>query len=220
MINKYTFMIEAFLDTIYMVFYSSLFSVIIGLILGIVLYITNKGSLVENLIINGILSFIVNIGRSIPVIILMIAILPLSRIIVGTAIGRTAAIVPLTISAIPFFARVTENALKEVNKGVIEATIAMGANNFQVITRVVLVEAGQSIINGITLTVISITGYSAMAGMLGSGGLGNIAFTIGYQRKEYFILYGTIVLIIILVQLIQIIGDFVEKRFRKLMKML
>ncbi|MCX7884300.1 MAG: ABC transporter permease [Caloramator sp.] len=203
------------IETIYMVFFSTLFSVILGLPLGIILVITSKGHICENLKVNKILSTIVNIARSIPFIILIIAIFPLSRIIVGTTIGSTAAIVPLSIAACPFVARIIENALFEVNWGIIEASLSMGATTLQIIFKVMIKEAMPSLILGITLTIINILGYSAMAGAIGGGGLGDLAIRYGYQRFQTDVLIATILVLIILVEIIQYAGNILSKKFDK-----
>lgn len=205
----------ALIETIYMVFFSGFFSIIIGIFIGIILYVTDKDNIMENYYLNKILGTIINIGRSIPFVVLIIAVFPLSRFIVGTSIGSTAAIVPLTIAAFPFVARIVEGNLKEVDKGVIEASISFGATNFQIITKVLLPEAIHNIVNSITLTLISIIGYSAMAGMVGGGGLGDIANRYGAQRYRLDILIITIIILVLLVQIIQILGNLVSKKLNK-----
>lgn len=203
------------LDTLYMVFFSTIFSVLIGLPLGIILVITEKGHIWEKPNLNKVLSFIINMMRSLPFIILIIAIFPLSRIIVGTTIGREAAIVPLSIAAAPFVARVIESALKEVSWGIIEASLSVGATIPQIIFKVMIPEAMPSLILGITLTIINILGYSAMAGAIGGGGLGDLAIRYGYQRFETDVLIATIIVLIILVEIIQNIGNLFAKKFDK-----
>lgn len=200
--------LPAISETLYMVFFSSLFSLIIGAIIGITLYVTEKGNILENTVLNQILSVIVNICRSVPFVIIIIAVFPLSKFIVGTAIGSTASIVPLTVAAAPFAARVIESSLKELDWGVIEASISMGATEWQIITRVMLPEAAPSIILGITLTIINIIGYSAMAGVVGGGGLGDVAVRYGYERFRTDILEITVVIMVVMVQVIQLIGNF------------
>ncbi len=202
-------------DTLYMVFFSSLFSVILGIVIGIILYVTEKGSILENKFINRFLGIIINIGRSVPFVILMIAVFPLSKFIVGTTLGSKAAIVPLTVAAIPFVARMIEACLKEIDKGVIEASISMGANEWQIIHKVLIPESISSIISTITTTIISIIGYSAMAGTIGGGGLGSIAITYGYQRYRDDILIISVVLMVILVQIVQTIGNILGKKLNK-----
>lgn len=207
--------VPAFNETIYMIFFSSLFSVVIGVCCGILLYITQKGNILENKIINNILGIIVNIGRSVPFVILMIAVFPLSKFIVGTSIGSTASIVPLTVAAIPFVARVIETSLNELDKGIIEASISMGATEFQIISKVMIPEAAPSIISGITITIINIIGYSAMAGTIGGGGLGDVAVRYGFERFRTDILIVSVVIMIIMVQIIQVIGNFFSRKFDK-----
>lgn len=207
--------LPAFNETLYMVFFSSLFSVILGIFIGIILYVTEKDGILENKTINRILGIIVNIGRSVPFVILMIAVFPLSKFIVGTTLGSKAAIVPLTVAAIPFVARMIEACLKEIDKGVIEASISMGASEWQIIYKVLIPESISSIIATITTTVISIIGYSAMAGTIGGGGLGSIAITYGYQRYRDDILIISVVLMVILVQIVQTIGNILGKKLNK-----
>lgn len=202
-------------ETVYMVFWASLISIVFGLIFGIILYTTDKGNILENKIINNILGIIINIGRSVPFVILMIAVFPLSKFIVGTSIGTKAAVVPLTIAAIPFVARMIEAALKEIDKGVIEASVSMGANEWQIIYKVLLPESISSIISAITTTIISIIGYSSMAGVIGGGGLGNIAITYGYQRYRTDILIISVLIMIVFVQIVQGIGNILCKKLNK-----
>ncbi|WP_317366305.1 methionine ABC transporter permease [uncultured Tyzzerella sp.] len=207
--------LPAFNETLYMVFFSSLFSVILGIFFGIVLYVTEKDGILENKVLNRILGIIINIGRSVPFVILMIAVFPLSKFIVGTTLGSKAAIVPLTVAAIPFVARMIEACLKEIDKGVIEASISMGATEWQIIYKVLIPESISSIISTITTTIISIIGYSAMAGTIGGGGLGSIAITYGYQRYRDDILIISVVLMVILVQIVQTIGNILGKKLNK-----
>lgn len=202
-------------ETIYMVFFSTLFSVIIGTILGIILIITEKGHILERPTLNNILGSIINVMRSIPFIILIVAIFPLSRLIVGTTIGSTAAIVPLSIAAAPFVARVVEASLKEVSFGIIEASISVGATVPQIIFKVMLPEALPSLILGLTLTIINILGYSAMAGAIGGGGLGDLAIRYGYQRSQSDVLIATIIVLIIMVEIIQLAGNKLAAKFDK-----
>ncbi|MFV0313852.1 MAG: methionine ABC transporter permease [Anaerotignum sp.] len=213
LINK--LVIPATLDTLYMVFFASLFAIFFGLLLGIILYITPKGGIYEMPALHEALNFIVNVGRSIPFVILMIAVFPLSGLLVGTVIGSTATIVPLTIASIPFVGRVIENALLELDKGVIEAAMSFGASNFEVVFKVLIPETAPAIVNGITLTIISIIGYSAMAGYVGGGGLGDVAIRYGFIKYRMDILYTTIVIMVILVQIVQVIGDFVSSKLNK-----
>ena len=201
-----------FWNTIYMVFCSTLIAVIFGLPLGIILTITDKGHLKEQKFIHQFLGTIVNIGRSFPFAILMIALIPVTRFLVGTSIGTTASIVPLSIAAIPFVARVVENSLKDVDKGMIEAAIVMGSTPWQIITKVLIPESLSSLILGITLTVINLIGYSAMAGTMGGGGLGKIAIQYGYQRFNIPLILITVVILIILVQFVQVLGHSLAKK--------
>ncbi|HSW70322.1 MAG TPA: methionine ABC transporter permease [Gammaproteobacteria bacterium] len=205
-------LLESTLETLYMVTAASLLAIGVGLPLGTILYITRKGNILEHVFLNHILSTIVNMTRSIPFIILMIAVIPLTRFLVGSSIGTNAAIVPLSLAAMPFLARVVENALLEVNKGLIEAATAMGATVWQIITKILLPEALPGIINGLTLTIISLIGYSAMAGAVGGGGLGDLAIRYGYQRFNAGIMLLTIAIMIVFVQMIQYIGDKIAKK--------
>ncbi len=194
-------------ETLLMVFVSSMFAFIIGFPIGIGLYMTQKDGLVENNIVFMILDTIVNMSRSLPFIILMILLFPLSRIIVGTTIGTAATIVPLAIGASPFIGRIVENALNEVNNGIIEAVTAMGANKFEIITKVIVPEALPALVSGMTLAVINIIGYSAMAGAIGGGGLGDLAIRFGFHRFQTDVLLASVVVIIVLVQIIQFTGN-------------
>jgi len=206
-------LLEATLQTLYMVFIAGLVATLIGLPIGVVLYITRKGHIFEKRWLHQLLAVIVNMTRSIPFIILMIAVIPFTRLIVGTSIGTNAAIVPLSLGAMPFIARIVENALLEVNKGLVEAATAMGATPLQIIRKVLLPEASPNIINGLTLTVVSLIGYSAMAGAVGGGGLGDLAIRYGYQRFNVGIMITTIIIMIVLVQAVQVCGDMLVKKF-------
>lgn len=207
-------LIEALGQTIYMVGISTILATLIGFILAIVLVVTDDSGLKPNKIINSILGFIVNTLRSFPFIILVVAIIPLTRAIVGKSIGETAALVPLTIGAAPFIARVIEGALKEVDKGLIEAAKSFGASNFQIIFKVMVKEAMPSIISGITLSIISIIGYSAMAGAVGAGGVGAVALTYGYQRFDNAVMTYTVITLIIIVQLLQGAGNLAYRKLK------
>ena len=200
-------LIEALGQTIYMVGISTILATLIGFILAIILVVTDEGGLQPNKIINSILGFVVNTLRSFPFIILVVAIIPLTRAIVGKSIGETAALVPLTIGAAPFIARVIEGALKEVDKGLIEAAKSFGASDFQIIFKVMVKEAMPSIISGITLSIISIIGYSAMAGAVGAGGVGAVALTYGYQRFDNAVMIYTVITLIIIVKIIKAISN-------------
>lgn len=198
------------IETLEMVLLSTVFSVIIGLPLGIILQITDTeehGGLRPIPVVNSILSRLVNILRSFPFIILIILLMPLSRIILGTAIGTEATIVPLSIAAAPFVARLVESALKEIDPGVIQAARAMGSTDFQIIRKVMIPEAMPSLVSGVTLTIINLIGYSAMAGALGGGGLGDLAIRYGYQRFNPSYMVAAVVVILVMVELIQVIGN-------------
>lgn len=207
--------IPSLLDTLYMVSLSTIFSLLLGFPLGVLLIITEKNGLWEKPILNQILNGIINILRSIPFIILMILVFPLSRIIVGKITGTTATVVPLSIAAAPFVARIIESALKEVDKGIIEASISMGATVPQIIFKVLIPEAMPSLVMSITLTIINLIGFSAMAGAIGGGGLGNLAIRYGLYRFETDIMIVSVALIILLVQSIQILGNKIAKSIDK-----
>ncbi|AJQ28264.1 MULTISPECIES: methionine ABC transporter permease [Pelosinus] len=202
-------------ETTYMVAVSSFISALLGIPLGIILVTTNKGHILENTPLNRILGAIVNATRSTPFIILMVAIIPVTRLLVGTSIGTNAAIVPLSIAAIPFVARIVESALKEVDYGVIEAAQAMGASPREIITKVLIPESLPAIVLGLTLTIISLIGYSAMAGAIGGGGLGDLAIRYGYQRFRADIMLITVVILIAQVQIVQSTGDYISNRLNK-----
>ena len=205
-------MIQAVGQTVYIVFFSTLFASILGFILGIVVTVTSPKGLKPNKIIYNVLDLIINVLRSFPFIILIVFIIPLTRAIVGTPIGEAAAIVPLTIAAAPFVARIIESSLKEVDLGVIEAAKSFGASNTQIIFKVMLKEAVPSIISGLTLTIINIIGYSAMAGSVGAGGLGKVAISYGYQRYQTDVMIVTVIILIIMVQGLQSLGNYLYKK--------
>ena len=208
-------LIEALWETLYMVAVSAGIATFFGVPLGVILVTTSRGHILQNLWLNRILGYIANATRSTPFIILMVAIIPLTRVLAGTSIGTNAAIVPLSIAAIPFVGRVVESALREVDYGLIEAAQAMGASPLQIIRRVLLPEAMPSIVLGLTLAVISLIGYSAMAGAIGGGGLGDLAIRFGYQRFRVDVMISTVVILIALVQLVQTAGDRVSQRLNK-----
>lgn len=208
-------LVDSFWETMYMVILSTILATAIGLPLGVILTVTRSNHILPNAPLNSILGAIVNAARSTPFIILMVAIIPLTRLLVGTSIGTTAAIVPLTISAAPFIARVIESSLLEIDPGVIEAAQAMGASPMQIIDKVLLPEAMHSIVLGITLAIISLIGYSAMAGALGGGGLGDLAIRYGYQRFRLDIMIITVVILIVMVQMMQSLGDYASKKLNK-----
>jgi len=207
--------IPSLIETLYMVFFSTLFSLILGFPLGILMVVTEKGNIWPKPKLNQILNSIINILRSFPFLILMIVIYPLSTLIVGKSIGTTATIVPLSVAAAPFVARIIESSIKEVDKGVVELSLSMGATIPQIITKVLIPEAMPSIILGITLTIINIIGYSAMAGAIGGGGLGDLAIRYGYYRFETNILIVSVIVIIIMVQSIQFIGNTLSAKINK-----
>ena len=207
--------LKAFNETVFMTFYSTIFSVILGFIVAVILTISAEDGLRPNKIIYKVLDVIINILRSFPFIILMVFIIPLTRAIVGTSIGKEAAIVPLTFAAAPFVARIIESSLREVDKGVIEAAKSFGASDFQIIFKVMLKEAVPSIVSGLTLTIISIIGYSAMAGTVGGGGLGYLAVSYGYQRFQKDVMIVTVIILIIIVQALQMLGDYLYKKLNK-----
>lgn len=201
---------QSTLQTLNMVFFSTVFSLILGLPLGILLCITSpfsQGGIIPKPVLNEVLSRIVNILRSFPFIILMIILFPLSRILVGTTIGTKATIVPLSIAAAPFVARIIESALKEVDPGVVQAAKTMGSTNSQIIFKVLLPEAMPSLISGVTLTIINLIGYSAMAGAIGGGGLGDLAIRYGYQRFRTDVMFVAVIVILVLVEVIQFAGN-------------
>ena len=210
-----TLLFNSFRETIYMVGIAGSLAVLFGVPLGIVLTVTARGGLAQNLVLNRVLGFIVNATRSTPFIILMVAIIPLTRMIVGTSIGTTAAIVPLTLAALPFMGRIVEGALREVDGGVVEASQAMGASSFQIVTRVLLPEALPSLVAGITLMFINLVGFSAMAGVLGGGGLGDVAIRFGHQRFQPDVMLATVAILVVLVQTIQSAGDLIARLIRK-----
>ncbi len=195
------------LNTLYMVFASAFFAFLIGLPIGILLTITSKNHIKSNPYIYKTLELIVNIGRSFPFAILMVALIPFTRAIVGTSLGTTASIVPLTLAAAPFIARVIETNLRDVNRNILEAAEVMGASTYEIVAKVLLPEALPGIIQGMTLTLVNLVGLSAMAGLVGGGGLGQVAIQYGYNRFNTDIMILTCVLLIILVQVIQYIGN-------------
>ncbi|HIV87480.1 MAG TPA: ABC transporter permease [Candidatus Pygmaiobacter gallistercoris] len=208
-------LLEGLGSTLYMVIGSTLLAYVIGLPLGVLLYTTAKGGIHENLPLNRVLGWVVNIGRSIPFIILIIALIPFTRLVAGKAIGPTAAIVPLVVGSAPFVARLVEQSLQEVDTGVIEAAECMGATRFQIILQVLLGESLPSLIRGLSITAITLIGYSAMAGTVGAGGLGDIAIRYGYYRYQTEVMLFTILLLVILVCLIQFLFGFTANRIDK-----
>ena len=208
-------LLEGIKDTLYMTLTSTLIGYVIGLPMGIVLTVTDKDGIRPNAAVYKVLDVISNLLRSIPFIILLIVLIPFTRFVVGRSYGSTATIVPLTIAAAPYIARMVESSLKEVDAGVIEAARSMGASDFQIVTKVMLVEARTSLIVGATISLGTILGYSAMAGTAGGGGLGDIAIRYGYHRYQADIMIVTVVLLIILVQIFQMVGTTLANRLDK-----
>ena len=202
-------------ETFVMTFFASLFSYIIGMPLGVLLYSTSKGRLLENRPVNFVLGAIINIARSLPFLILLVLLIPFTRFLVGQSIGTTAAIVPLTIGAIPIVARMVESSLNEVQPGIIEAASSMGASPLYTIIHFIIPEATPSLLQGGAINVATVLGYSAMAGVIGGGGLGAIALQYGYYRYQKDVLWTTVTLLIIMVMLIQEIGIWMSKKHRK-----
>ncbi|MEG1066328.1 MAG: methionine ABC transporter permease [Erysipelotrichaceae bacterium] len=203
---------SALLDTLYMVIISGVFALIFGLILGVILIVTRKDDILENKYIHSILNKVINIFRSIPFIILITMLVPISRLLVGTSIGKEAAIPALVIGTIPFFARQIELALGEVDQGLIEASIAIGLSPIKIIYKVYIKEAIPSIVRGTTITIISLVGLTTIAGAIGAGGLGDFAIRYGYQRNKLDITFISVIIILIIVSLIQFIGNNVIKK--------
>jgi D-methionine transport system permease protein len=210
--NLFSMIWDSFLETLQMVAIAGAIGAAIGIPLGILLYVTNKKSFLPMPIFNSILGVIVNAVRSVPFIILLVAIIPLTRLIVGTSIGTAAAIVPLTISVAPFIARIVETSLREVDRGLIEAAQSMGATNLQIVTKVLVPEAMPSIVAGLTIAAISLVGASAMAGAIGGGGLGDLGIRYGYQRFMPEVMWTVVLVLIIVVQGLQGIGDTIVKK--------
>ncbi|MFP2961108.1 methionine ABC transporter permease [Myxococcus sp. 1LA] len=203
----------ATVETLYMTSVAAVLVLLAGLPLGVLLVVTDRGGLWERPALNRVLGTLVNVGRSIPFIILMVAIVPLTRLLVGTTIGTTAAIVPLVVAAIPFMGRVVEQSLREVDGGLVEAAIAMGSTHRRIILQVLIPEALPSLVRGSALVVISLLGYSAMAGAVGGGGLGDLAVKYGYMRFRTDVMLGCLVVLLVLVQLVQWVGDALASRF-------
>ncbi len=203
------------LVTLYMTFLSASFAYLFGMPMGIALVVTERQHILPRYRLNAFLGGVVNVMRSIPFIILLIAVIPVTRLIVGSSIGPTASVVPLAIGAIPFVARMVETSVKEVDKGVIEAALAMGASPWQIIGKVMVPETLPSLILGISITIITLIGYSAMAGAVGGGGLGDIAIRYGYYRYQKDLMFLTIILLIIIVQMVQTAGNYLSRRIDK-----
>ncbi|ALJ38114.1 DL-methionine transporter permease subunit [Azospirillum sp. Sp 7] len=211
----YALLFKALLDTLYMVAVSGLLGTALGLPLGVLLAVTGRGELLQNLAFNRVAGVLVNMTRSTPFIILVVAIIPFTRLIAGTSIGTAAAIVPLTVAAVPFIARIVEGAVREVDRGLIEAAQSMGATPFQIIRKVLLPEAMPAIALGLTLSVVSLIGYSAMVGAVGGGGLGDLGIRYGYQRFLPEVMLAVVIVLIVLVQIVQSTGDWIARRVNK-----
>lgn len=206
---------EGTLETLYMTFVPTLAAYLIGLPMGVLLTTTKPGGIMAAPTFNAVFGWFVNLFRSIPFMILIFFVLPLTRLIVGTSIGATAANVPLAIAAAPFVARMVEQSLEEIDQGVVEAARCMGATNWQIIIRVLLVESVPSLLRGLSITIITIFGYTAVTGAVGAGGLGNIAFRFGYQRYQTDVMYATVVLVVILVCIIQSVCNLLARKSDK-----
>ena len=206
---------KGILETLQMTFFASLFSYLIGLPLGILLYATSKGRLLENRVVNFIVGLIVNIMRSLPFLILLVLLIPFTRLIVGTSIGTKATIVPLTVGAIPIVARMVESSLCEVHPGIIEAAKSMGASPLYTIIHFIIPEAVPSLLQGAAINIATVLGYSAMAGVIGGGGLGAIALQYGYYRYQKDVLWTTVALLVAMVMVIQEVGTILAKAKRK-----
>lgn len=202
-------------ETLFMTFFSLLIAVVLGFILGIILYVTKDDGLYPNKIISRVLDFIVNLLRAVPFIILIFILLPVTTFLVGTMLGATAALPALIISSAPFYARMCMIALSEVDKGTIEASKAMGASNLQIITKVLIPEAKPALVSSVTVMGISLVGYTAMAGCIGAGGLGNLAYMYGFARQNMVIMYTATFFVLIIVFVIQWLGDYIVKRIDK-----
>lgn len=200
-------LVNGTLETLYMVGLAALFTVLIGLPLGVLLFISRRQGLVPMPRLNAVLGAVINTGRSLPFIVLLIALIPFTRLLVGTTLGSTAAIVPITIGAFPFFARLTENALDEVDYGRIEAVLSMGGSVWHVIAKALLPEALPALLAATTLTIVMLIGFSSMAGVIGGGGLGDLAIRYGYQRFNDQIMVGTVLILVLMVQVVQMGGD-------------
>ncbi|MRX72051.1 methionine ABC transporter permease MetI [Bacillus lacus] len=215
MLVDFSQIMDALVETLVMVGFSLLFSTLIGLPLGVLLVVTRKGHLLENPLVFKVLNSIINVFRSVPFIILMVAIIPLTRLIVGTSIGTSAAVVPLVFYAGPYIARLIESSLLEVQPGVIEAAEAMGATPGQIIFRFLVPEALSSLVLNLTIATIGLVGASAMAGAVGGGGLGDLAITYGYQRFDTMVMIITVVILVVLVQGLQSSGNLLSKTIRR-----
>lgn len=205
-------LVQATLETLQMVVASTVLSTVVGLPLGVLLVLTARGGLRPAPVLHRVLGLVVNLGRSLPFIILMIAVIPFTRLLVGTTIGSGAAIVPLTIGAIPFLARLVESAVSDVDPGLVEAAQAMGARDGQIVAKVLLPESRPALVRALTVTFVTLIGYSAMAGAVGGGGLGDLAIRYGYQLFQTDVMVVTVVLLVVVVQVFQILGDRIARR--------
>ncbi|MBX9865841.1 MAG: ABC transporter permease [Burkholderiales bacterium] len=206
---------QATLDTLFMLGFAVFFSTVIGIPIGLILFLTSKGRLLQNTWVYSILSFIINVLRSVPFIILLIVMIPATTMLVGTSLGAKGTIPPLVIGAFPFFARLVENALKEIDNGIFHMAESCGASTWQIIWHILLPEITPSLIASITVTAIALVSYTAMAGTVGGGGLGDLAIRYGYQRFQTDVMLITVVLMVIMVQVIQVIGDLLIRIIRK-----
>lgn len=205
-------MAQATLETLYMVALAGVFTLLFGLPLGVLLLISRRNGILPLPRLNALVGTLVNIGRSLPFVVLLIALIPFTRLVVGTTLGSSAAVVPITLGAVPFFARIVESALDEVAKGRIEAILSMGGSGWHVISKVLLPEALPALLAGVTLTLVMLIGFSSMAGVIGGGGLGDLAIRYGYQRFNQPVMIGTVVVLVLLVQIVQMTGDRLVRR--------
>lgn len=202
---------QAFFETLLMVGIALAIAILLGLPLGILLYVTDQGLFLENKFIKRVVGIIINLIRSVPFIILLVFLLPLTQLLVNTTIGPLAASVSLSVAAIPYYARIVESSAREIDKGVIEAAVACGASPWLIIRNIILPEAKPGLITGLTITAISLIGYSAMAGTIGGGGIGDLAIRYGYYRYDNTVMFTTVILLIVIVQFVQYLGDFIAK---------
>lgn len=205
-------LVQATLQTLQMVLVGTALAAVLGVPLGVLLVLTAPGGLTPRPALHHVLGWVVNVGRSLPFIILLVLVAPLTRVVVGTTIGSVAAIVPLTLGAVPFLARLVETSLREVHSGKVDAAVAMGATTGQVVRTVLLPEALPGLVSGITVTFVALIGYSAMAGAIGGGGLGDVAIRYGYQRYDLIVMIATVVLLVALTQIAQLFGDRLSRR--------
>ena len=213
--NYGALLLQGTIDTLVMTIASCIFAYVIGLPLGIWFAVTTPGGLRPNKAVNTVLGWIINIGRSIPFIILLVAIIPFTRFVVGTSLGVPGAVVPLTVAAAPFVARIVEQSLAEVDKDLIEAAHSFGASNVQIVVKVMLKESLPSLVRGVAITFVNLFGYSAMAGTVGAGGLGDIAIRYGYQRFQGDVMLAAVILCVVLVQIFQSLGDWIARSIDK-----